>query len=137
MSNLAFLLPLVFEFFKKKSYSAPLHEQISRVTAKLLTGLILTAVIIFSLIIVGQHVRTILLGFEYGIYLSLAAFSLTAILAAVFLIILFRKDKKVQSVPSGGAEIDFEKIVAQFCAGLAAGMNKPPADDIKTKEEIL
>lgn len=139
MANLKYYLPLFADLFRSNSKLTEavfksknmiveaLQEEILALSIKILGGLILTAVIIFSLVSVGQQINILLLSMENGPYLSMGLFGMLAMLCAVSLYYLFKPKPRVATLPVATSDfgIDVNRILTNFYNGFAEGLEKP------------
>lgn len=151
-----YLLPIVANFLSARSQNSKVSNQstmlnavsetvkkeISKMILKIVFGLVATGVLIYSLIVLGQHLQFYLLLYENGTVLSILFFSIVSILCVIMLFRLFNK-KEVNDDPFSrlfsGDEAKFRlgKIYEQFMTGLAEGIKEgPPKDEPKTRLKI-
>lgn len=151
-----YLLPIVANFLSARSQNSKVSNQstmlnaisetvkkeISKMILKIVFGLVATGVLIYSLIVLGQHLQFYLLLFDNGTVLSVLFFSIVSILCVIMLFRLFNK-KEVKDDPFSrlfsGDEAKFRlgKIYEQFMTGLAEGIKEGPLkDEPKTRLKI-
>ena len=119
---------------QSKFHLQSFREEIRVISMKLAISLILSAVIIFSLIMIGIQLNTIILSFPDGPALSIALFSCVILACGIIFVILFKSASKSKSSDSieeepSKSEFDFHKILLSFLDGLAKGSEKPKETD--------
>ena len=150
-----YLLPIVSHFYKTRRQNSSMSSQaslinivtdtvkreISRIILKIVFGLVATGVLIYSLIVLGQHLQFYLLVYENGPFLSVLFFSLLAIGCAFILFKLFHK-KETEGDPlsklfsSDEAKFRIGKIYENFISGLADGIRESNAAEKREQEKI-
>ncbi len=135
MSNLKLVLPLLIQFLSQTSdlssrvsestnlVREALHEELLNFAVKFFFGLILTSVIIFSLLSLGQQINIYLLSTGNGPAFSVAAFSILAVLGSVGLKFLLKPVPVAKRVSESGEaqQVSLQKLLVTLCEGLAEG----------------
>ena len=134
-----FLLLLAPMIFKNSKFSEgahavkdSIHAEISTIILKTLFGLVLAAIVIFSVLQFGKALQIIFSQYENGLYFELATFGIAAIAGCVVLFALFSTTKKsaserVEITPS----LDIQGLMAQFNDGFVKGFKTTPTSDSK------
>lgn len=156
MSISKYLLPIVSNFFSARTHNSKISSQssmikivsetvrkeISKLILKIVFGLVATGILIYSLIVLGQHLQFYLLLYDNGTVLSVFFFSVVSVICVFFLFKLFHK-KEVEEDPIAklftGDEAKFRlgKIYEQFMTGLAEGIQENPVTtESKSKARI-
>ncbi len=156
MSISKFLLPIVSSFLSARTHSSKINSQssmikvvsetirkeISKLILKIVFGLVATGVLIYSLIVLGQHLQFYLLLYDNGTVLSIFFFSIVSVLCVFLLFKLFHKaeaeEDPISKLFSGNdAKFRLGKIYEQFMAGMAEGIRENPVDaEPKSKARI-
>lgn len=145
MSISKFLLPIVSNFLSARTHSSKISSQssmikvvsetvrkeISKLILKIVFGLVATGILIYSLIVLGQHLQFYLLLNDNGTVLSVLFFSIVSIVCVFLLFKLFHKaeadDDPISKLFSGDeAKFRLGKIYEQFMAGMAEGIRENP-----------
>lgn len=141
-----YVLPIVSNFLRARNQSSKSSSQstmlkvvtetvkneISKLILKIVFGLVATGVLIYSLIVLGQHLQFYLLLYDNGTILSVFFFSIVSVVCVFLLFKLFSKKDVAEEDPFSklfsGDEAKFRlgKIVEQFMAGMAEGMREEP-----------
>ncbi len=141
MSNLKYFLPIATELLRKKTNFTQakdvVHTEIFAISMKIITGIILSFVIIYSLTIIGTQINNILLSMENGQYLSIAAFSSLVVVCSLIIFLVFKskttkKNIPTESLSTSELDIDLQKIIITFCEGLAEGFQKTNHEETGT-----
>lgn len=140
-----YILPIVSHFMAARGQNSHLSTQasmmhavtdtvkkeISRLFLKIVFGLVATGVLIYSLIVLGQHAQYYMMLYDNGPLLSVLFFILVSALCAFILFKLFHK-KEAEEDPfssifsSDETKFRLGKIYANFMAGLAEGLQEAP-----------
>ncbi len=150
-----YIVPILTHFFKTRRQNSNMNSQasllniatetvkreISKIILKIVFGLVATGVLIYSLIVLGQHLQFYLLVYENGPLLSVLFFSILAVVCALILFKLFHK-KETEEDPfskifsSEEAKFRIGKIYENFISGLADGIRESNATEKRQKEKI-
>ena len=145
MSISKYLLPIVSNFLSARSdnskassqssmvrvVSETVRKEISKLILKIVFGLVATGVLIYSLIVLGQHLQFYLLLYDNGTVLSVFFFSVVSVVCVFLLFKLFHKTEAEEDPISklfSGDEARFRlgKIYEQFMTGMAEGIRENP-----------
>jgi hypothetical protein len=127
----------------RNSFRSALREEIQSAAFKVICGIILSSVMIFSLIVLGAHMNYVLNNQEMGPYPSMLVFGVIAALCFGLLFYTF-KDKKAKrkevavNQPLFGTNM--QRILIQFLDGLNEGVEeaaerKRERDKFKQRKE--
>ena len=145
MSISKYLLPIVSNFLSARTHNSKISSQssmikivsetvrqeISKLILKIVFGLVATGVLIYSLIVLGQHLQFYLLLYDNGAILSVFFFSVLSVVCVYLLFKLFYKkeikDDPIANLFSGDeAKFRLGKIYEQFMTGMAEGIRESP-----------
>lgn len=145
MSLTNVIIPLVIEFFmghfgSRKDGSginaqvqlfnmvtSVVKKEISSLILKVAAAIVATGILLYSLIVLGQHLHAYMLLWENGPVFSVIVFAAIAIVCVGSLYLLFGEKKPVQQVfqsPTVAQQASFnlEKLYMNFVDGLAKGV---------------
>lgn len=147
MANPKLLLPILTELVvhtfnvshkvteSTKLIKESLQNEILSITIKLFFGLILTSVIIFSLISVGQLSNNYFLTLENGMIVSITVFTLVAIGGSVGLRFLLKsRMAKKETSTEELLDVNIQLLLTNFLQGVADGMEQAAAKNQEVRE---
>lgn len=104
-----------------------IKKQISKLILKIAFGLVITGVLTYSLIVLGQYVHAYMLTFQDGRAFSTIFFSIISIACIAGLIQMFRPEKPetpMLDLKQSVHNFSFEKIMNNFFEGLVKGVEE-------------
>lgn len=150
-----YLLPILSHFFSARSHKLKLSMQasvlnavtdtvkkeISRLFLKIVFGLVATGVLIYSLVVLGQHLQFYLLLYDNGPLFSILFFSALSVVCMFLLFKLFYK-KVAEEDPfstlfsTDEAKFRLGKIYENFMSGLADGIRQQSESEKPSNKKI-
>lgn len=157
MSISKYVLPIVSNFLSARSQNSKINSQstmlkvvteavkkeISMLVLKIVFGLVATGVLIYSLIVLGQHLQFYLLLYNNGTVLSVLFFSIVSVVCVFLLLKLFHKKNVAEEDPFlklfSGDEAKFRlgKIYEQFMSGMAEGIREIPDSEAPVSQKSV
>lgn len=153
MSFSKYLLPIILQFFSSRINNSNLSSQtvmlnaltdtlkkeISGYILKVVFGLVATGVLIYSLVVLGQHFQTYLLLYNNGPTFSVLFFSLLAVVCVFTVFKLFYK-KETSKDPFAAAASKEEKqsniraVYSNFMSGMVDGLREGHEEKSRHKQ---
>lgn len=139
--NMRLFAPLLLDIFMKKNdasemrqavsqsqeiFRKAIREEILAISFRIIGGLVLASILVYSLIVLGERVNAMLLASADGTCASLATFSTVALATIGTLFFLFRERAKPKAksesadLPLPG--LDLNKVLTGFYKGLNEGI---------------
>ena len=153
MSFSKYILPILMQFFTSRNNDSGLSSQslflkavtttvkkeISGLILKIIFACVVTGVLIFSLIILGQHFQTYLLLSNNGILFSVLFFSLVAIACVFAVVQLFNQKAPLQDpfefLAKGEKHFSISTVYNNFMDGLADGLSEEQTEEFANSKK--
>lgn len=135
--------PVLLQFFSMKSKSSAMNSEMLLLNAvtenikkeiyllivRIMAGLVATGIIIYSLVVLGQHFNTFLLMYDRGPQFSVLFFTVLTVVCSYSLYRLFYGNATVKksaqtAIAAEESESSVTKIFTNFMAGLGEGLEE-------------